>query len=46
MKLEQEHVIPISRGGAHTAENVVPSCTTCNRIKQARGPLAMVNRAA
>ncbi len=31
--LEREHVIPLSRGGANTANNIVPSCGPCNRSK-------------
>jgi len=32
-RFEQDHVIPLSRGGLHTASNVVASCATCNRKK-------------
>ena len=32
----QDHVIPISRGGAHTRDNVVPCCRPCNSRKHAR----------
>jgi 5-methylcytosine-specific restriction endonuclease McrA len=28
-----EHVIPLSRGGDNTAENVVPACAACNSLK-------------
>ena len=28
-----DHVHPISRGGQHTASNVVPACTPCNLSK-------------
>ena len=31
--LEKDHVIPISRGGHHTKENVVPACRSCNAKK-------------
>lgn len=37
-KLEQEHVIPVSRGGGTTAENIVPACGSCNRSKHAKTP--------
>jgi DNA-binding Xre family transcriptional regulator len=32
-RLVPEHVEPLSRGGEHTAENVVPACVTCNTQK-------------
>lgn len=32
-RLEIEHKIPISRGGAHDPINIVPSCMKCNRDK-------------
>jgi 5-methylcytosine-specific restriction endonuclease McrA len=35
-KLSQDHVIGVSRGGDHTAENVVPACMPCNQRKCAR----------
>ena len=31
--LEQDHVIPLSKGGPHTASNIVPACRTCNARK-------------
>lgn len=31
--LEQDHVIPLSKGGPHTRENVVPACKPCNASK-------------
>lgn len=27
---EQDHVIPVSKGGSHTVGNVVPACRSCN----------------
>lgn len=32
-KLEQDHFLPISKGGEYSVNNIVPSCTTCNRQK-------------
>lgn len=32
-KLEQDHVAPISRGGTHSVDNIVPACQHCNRSK-------------
>ena len=37
-KLTQDHVTPLSRGGHHTAENVVPSCWPCNSRKHTGPP--------
>lgn len=33
---EQDHVIPLSGGGAHSISNLVVSCFNCNRSKHAR----------
>lgn len=30
VELTKDHVRPISRGGEHTAENIVPACRSCN----------------
>ncbi len=32
-ELEQDHVTPISKGGNHTAANIVPACRSCNARK-------------
>lgn len=34
--LEQDHVVPLSKGGKHTISNVVPACLECNRAKSTR----------
>lgn len=34
--MEIEHVVPISKGGAHDIGNIVPACTRCNSSKQAK----------
>lgn len=31
-----DHVVPISRGGKHVIENIVPACRTCNSSKGAK----------
>lgn len=31
--LEVEHIVPVSRGGRHTASNVEPACRRCNGRK-------------
>ena len=41
-KLTQDHIIPVSKGGKHTIENVVPSCQSCNSRKGNREPIAPV----
>lgn len=35
-RLEYDHIVPVSRGGAHTARNIELRCETCNRRKGAR----------
>jgi hypothetical protein len=35
-RLEREHMQPLSRGGEHTAANIVPSCRTCNASKHTK----------
>jgi 5-methylcytosine-specific restriction endonuclease McrA len=32
-RLTQDHVIPLAKGGNHTASNVVPACQPCNSRK-------------
>ncbi len=34
--LTQDHVIPLSKGGATTASNIVPACKPCNSAKRDR----------
>lgn len=29
----QDHLIPLSKGGSHTADNIVPACLSCNSSK-------------
>lgn len=33
MALQRDCVLPISRGGQYTVENVVPACASCNASK-------------
>jgi 5-methylcytosine-specific restriction endonuclease McrA len=37
-KLTIDHVMPLAKGGKHSANNVVPSCQHCNSVKGARTP--------
>ena len=32
-KIEKDHIIPVSKGGPTTKENIVPCCRTCNSKK-------------
>lgn len=37
-RLHMEHMIPLSRGGSHSIDNVVPSCPSCNLRKGTKTP--------
>lgn len=41
-RLTQDHITPLSKGGSHTAANIVPACWSCNSKKQAGAPLRPV----
>ena len=43
-RLTMDHIIPLSRGGDHTAANIVPACSRCNSSKNARHHLDFVAR--
>ena len=36
--LTQDHVIPLSKGGGTTSDNIVPACQSCNSRKQSGPP--------
>ena len=36
--LTQDHVLPLSKGGGTTPENIVPACKSCNSAKGDRPP--------
>lgn len=36
LPLEQEHFIPLSKGGEYTINNIVPACKSCNSSKSAQ----------
>lgn len=42
LKLTQDHVVPVSKGGLHTLTNVVPACGSCNSRKNAGLPLVPI----
>jgi len=41
-RLTQDHIIAVSKGGNHTASNIVPACHSCNSRKGDRAPLIPV----
>lgn len=42
-RLEMDHVIPLSKGGQHASDNVVPACQPCNARKHDK-PAPKFNR--
>ncbi len=36
--ISADHVIPVSRGGSNTIDNIVPSCRNCNSRKNSKTP--------
>lgn len=46
LPLEQEHIIPLSKGGEHSANNVVPACSGCNGFKKAKSIFVMLSKRA
>lgn len=44
VELTMDHMVPVSRGGEHTKENIVPSCKSCNSTKGDRSIFTMLNR--
>ncbi len=37
-----DHLVPVAAGGHHTVENVAPSCSPCNRVKQTISDNALI----
>ena len=35
-QVHMEHVVPLSKGGGFTAQNIVPSCRSCNSSKRTK----------
>lgn len=40
--LTMDHVVPISKGGPHTRDNIVPACRSCNSRKKDRSIFTML----
>lgn len=38
-----DHFVPLSKGGEHTKENVVPACAPCNLSKKDKDPLEFLD---
>jgi hypothetical protein len=45
-RLERDHVVALSCGGDHSADNIVPACRRCNASKGARPVFMMAGHAA
>lgn len=43
-RLEQDHVIPLTRGGTHESKNIVPACRSCNASKGTKLLIEWSNR--
>ena len=43
-KFHIDHYVPLSKGGAHAAENLVISCPSCNGRKHAKDPYEFANQ--
>jgi 5-methylcytosine-specific restriction endonuclease McrA len=41
--LQQEHFVPLSKGGGYTRNNIIPACKTCNTTKRDKMPDAWLN---
>ena len=37
--ITMDHVVPLTRGGRSTKDNLVPSCKTCNTAKKSMLPI-------
>lgn len=46
VRLQQEHMTPLSRGGSHTRSNIVPACAPCNGRKATMTLIEFTRRCA
>ena len=35
-KIGKEHIVPVSKGGGYTADNIIPACQSCNASKYSK----------
>jgi 5-methylcytosine-specific restriction endonuclease McrA len=45
LKMSIDHVVPLSKGGEHSVENVVPACRSCNSRKSAQDVFVFAEKA-
>lgn len=41
-ELTQDHMLPVSRGGLHEVDNLVPACRSCNAMKGTKTPMEFI----
>lgn len=42
--LQQDHFVPVARGGAYTKDNMLPACKTCNSGKKNSDPVEWIRK--
>lgn len=45
-KLQQDHFIPLAKGGGYTKFNIIPACAECNQNKRAQDPFKWLSHDA
>ena len=46
VKLTRDHIVPVTKGGLHTKDNIVPACQPCNARKGTKAMYAPVRDSA